>query len=74
MVEQARSTDPAAAGGIPYYNVRLALTEEGQKKMADLKLIPGMPAEAHIKTGDRTAFTYFTKPLSDQFARAFRER
>ena len=74
MIEQARPGEPAPQGGAPYYSVRLTLTEEGQKELAGLKLIPGMPAEVHITTGDRTALTYFTKPLADQFARAFRER
>lgn len=75
MVEPQRGGDPAATGGgIPYYSVRLALTEDSQKKLGDLKLVPGMPAEVHVTTGERTALTYFTKPLTDQFARAFRER
>jgi HlyD family secretion protein len=39
-----------------------------------LKLVPGMPAEVHIRTTERTALSYFVKPLSDQIARAFRER
>jgi HlyD family secretion protein len=39
-----------------------------------LALVPGMPAEVHIRTGDRTAMSYFLKPLADQFARAFTER
>jgi HlyD family secretion protein len=33
-----------------------------------------MPAEAFLLTGDRTALSYFLKPLSDQLARAFTER
>jgi HlyD family secretion protein len=33
-----------------------------------------MPAEVHIRTGERTALSYFLKPLRDQFARAFTER
>jgi HlyD family secretion protein len=33
-----------------------------------------MPVEGFIATGDRTAISYLVKPLSDQFARAFRER
>jgi len=37
-------------------------------------LIPGMPAEVHIRTGERTALSYFLKPLSDQVVRAFAER
>jgi HlyD family secretion protein len=31
-----------------------------------------MPAEAFIQTGSRTMLSYLFKPLSDQFARAFR--
>jgi HlyD family secretion protein len=40
----------------------------------DVKLVPGMPVEAFIKTGARTGGSYLTKPLFDQAARAFRER
>jgi HlyD family secretion protein len=60
--------------GIAYYSVRLTLTDEARQKLTGLTLIPGMPVEVHIKTNDRTALSYFTKPLTDQFARAFRER
>jgi HlyD family secretion protein len=38
-----------------------------------VKLVPGMPVEAFIKTGDRTVMSYLVKPLSDQIARAFHE-
>ena len=33
----------------------------------------GMPVEVFIRTGDRTFFEYLTKPITDSFARAFRE-
>lgn len=67
-----------AQTGTTYYVARLSLTGtvDGQP-VADansLKLVPGMPAEVHIRTGERTAMTYLMKPLSDQFARAFTER
>lgn len=39
-----------------------------------IKLMPGMPVEAFIATGARTALSYLVKPVTDQFARAFRER
>ena len=39
-----------------------------------LKLIPGMPVEVFITTGERTALSYLVKPVTDQFNRAFRER
>ena len=36
-------------------------------------LVPGMPVEAFIRTGERTPLSFLTKPLSDYFAKAFRE-
>ena len=42
-------------------------------QLKDLKLVPGMPVEAFVQTGERTALTYPLKPLSDQFNRAWRE-
>ena len=61
-------------GGTAYYIVRLALADDATVQANNLKLIPGMPAEVHIKMGERTALSYFMKPIADQFARAFRER
>ena len=43
------------------------------KKLADLELLPGMPVEAFIKTGDRTPMAYLLKPFTDYFQKAFRE-
>jgi HlyD family secretion protein len=64
--------------GASYYVARLALegAANGGKGAGPegLSLVPGMPAEVHIRTGDRTAMSYFLKPLRDQFARAFIER
>lgn len=59
--------------GMSYYLVRLTVPNEELKKLDALKLLPGMPAEAMIKTGERTALSYLVKPLSDQINRAFRE-
>ena len=39
-----------------------------------LKLVPGMPVETFIQTGDRTAISYLIKPISDQLMKAWRER
>lgn len=59
-----------------YYMIRIALGEGERDRLArlGLKLVPGMPAEVHIRTGERTALSYFVKPLTDQIARAFREK
>jgi HlyD family secretion protein len=39
-----------------------------------VKLMPGMPVEAFIQTGNRTVIAYLVKPLHDQLKRAFREK
>ena len=40
----------------------------------ELKLVPGMPVETFVQTGERTVMSYLVKPLSDQIMKAFRER
>jgi HlyD family secretion protein len=67
------SRDPQAANQA-YYVARIALSDEEIQRLGELKLIPGMPAEVHIKTTDRTPLSYLVKPFTDQFARAFKER
>lgn len=57
-----------------YYTVRIALTKAGLSRLNGVSLVPGMPAEVHLSTGDRTMLSYLVKPLHDQLARAFRER
>jgi HlyD family secretion protein len=34
-------------------------------RLGGLKLLPGMPLEAFIRTGERTVLSYLTKPLTD---------
>lgn len=59
--------------GLHYFVARIEVPPEELAKLGSLKLMPGMPAEVHIPTGDRTAMSYFLKPLTDQVARAFKE-
>lgn len=59
--------------GQAYYVVRAEASPDELHKLQGLKLLPGMPVEGFIETSHRTALTYFTKPLADQFAKAFRE-
>ena len=39
----------------------------------DLPLAPGMPVEAHIRTGERTPLSFLVKPLTDYFSRSLRD-
>ncbi|NTF17207.1 HlyD family type I secretion periplasmic adaptor subunit [Agrobacterium rubi] len=59
--------------GSAHYVVRISLPAAEIAKIQGLQLIPGMPAEAFIATGERPALSYLLKPLSDQISRAFRE-
>lgn len=36
-------------------------------------LVPGMPVEVFVQTGEQIAIAYFLKPVTDQISRAFRE-
>ena len=56
-----------------YYTVRIALPSDQVSRLGNVKLVPGMPVEAFINTGERTVISYLMKPLSDQINRAFRE-
>ena len=61
--------------GQSYYTVRIAMSvKEIERLGKGVRLIPGMPVEAYVQTGERTVISYLTKPLADQFMRAFREK
>ncbi|MEH2483982.1 multidrug efflux pump subunit AcrA (membrane-fusion protein) [Nitrobacteraceae bacterium AZCC 2146] len=57
-----------------YYVVRIAIPPQQLARLGKLALVPGMPAEAFIATGDRTVLSYLMKPIGDQIARSFREQ
>lgn len=59
--------------GTPYYLARVNLTEEGIRKLGVLKLVPGMPAEVLINTGERTMLQYLLKPATNAFSRSMIE-
>jgi membrane fusion protein, type I secretion system len=60
--------------GQAYYTIRVSMPPAEVARLGDVKLIPGMPAEAFVQTGERTLISYLIKPLSDQLMRAFREK
>jgi HlyD family secretion protein len=60
--------------GQSYYTIRVSMPPEEIARLGDVKLIPGMPVEAFVQTGDRTMMSYLMKPLHDQLMRAFREK
>lgn len=59
--------------GTSFYLVRVATSQEQIKRLGEFSLMPGMPVEAFITTGERSVWSYFLKPLIDQANRTFRE-
>lgn len=55
-----------------YFMVRVQIDQEVLRRER-LSLRSGMPAEVYIETGSRSMLSYITKPLRDQFMRAFRD-
>ena len=70
-----RLMDENRSDATPYYLARVEVTPEGLQELArrHLELLPGMPAEVLINTGERTLLEYLTKPLFDSFRKAFIE-
>ena len=76
------------ASGLSWYEVELALDEaagtggrnidaaDGHRAArlpGGLPVVPGMPVEVQIRTGERTVAGYLAKPLTDFFGRSLRE-
>ncbi|MDR4494809.1 MAG: HlyD family type I secretion periplasmic adaptor subunit [Nitrospirales bacterium] len=59
--------------GNSFYLARLMISEGEIAKLEEKKLVPGMPVEAFIQTGQRTVLSYLIKPLHDHMVHAFKE-
>src|SRR6266581_4895343 len=60
--------------GQSFYVIRVAMSPEEVARLGEVKLLPGMPVEAFVQTGERTVLSYLMRPLRDQFMRTFREK
>lgn len=67
------SNAPAIAPNA-YYSARITVDRSELDKIEKIKLHAGMPVEVLINRGERTVFQYVMGPLSNNFARAFKER
>lgn len=56
-----------------YYLAQVETTNEGMKLLGDKVVQPGMPVEVIVKTGERSFFSYLIKPITDRFARSFKD-
>ena len=64
--------DPAT--GAAFFTIKVGIPPgELGRLPAGHKLVPGMPAEAFIRTADRTVLAYLVAPFAEQLSRAMRE-
>lgn len=71
QVSADRLTDERT--GQPYYLARVQVTEDGERKLADRKLLPGMPADVLINTGERTLLQYILQPATSAISQSMIE-
>ena len=60
--------------GVAYYSAHVSVTEEELSRLDTLALVPGMPVDVMIKTGQRTPLAYLIDPLRDSLWKAWREQ
>lgn len=81
-----RSTTPRVAGEVlrvspdrlvdeatrqPYYMARVQVLPQGMEDLRGLRIQPGMPVQAFVRTGERSLLNYLFKPLADRARTAF---
>ncbi|MCF4130156.1 HlyD family type I secretion periplasmic adaptor subunit [Methylobacterium sp. SyP6R] len=66
------TTDPKT--GASHYTLRILVPQSEKDRLGGARLVPGMPVEAFLQIGERSVLSYLVKPLSDQIAKAWREK
>jgi HlyD family secretion protein len=59
--------------GMTYFRTEIAIDADNLNMLGDVSIVPGMPVDAFIQTGERTPLSYLLKPFADYFRNAFRE-
>jgi membrane fusion protein, adhesin transport system len=69
-------TEETKQGPVPYYKVRVKLTESEFKgdKAKEIQVRPGMTASVEIKAQERTVLSYITKPITKTLGQSLGER
>lgn len=58
---------------LAYYRAEITIPESERARLGELTLIPGMPVEVFIRTGEQSPMQYLLKPFTDYLSRAMRE-
>jgi len=60
--------------GQAYFDAEVSVDRRVLADYPDIHLVPGMPVEVAIETGQRTALEYFFGPIRAVFRKGMRER
>jgi len=60
--------------GAAFYRVEVQISPAEFARLSGRSVVPGMPVEVFVQTGERSLVSYLLKPLTDQFQRALREK
>ena len=63
-----------AAGGAPFYTVRVSIPREELRRLEPFEIVAGMSADVFLQTESRSALSYLFRPVLDHLQRGFRER
>lgn len=63
-----------AASGTDYFSVIVSARDRELQGHKDVLLLPGLPVEVAIKTGQRTFLDYLLRPISDVIRQGMREK
>ena len=63
------TTDPQTRQ--TYYRAYITIDQGQLARLPSVFLVPGMPVEGHVQTGQRSFWRYMTQPVRDSMARAF---
>ncbi|CAM5507497.1 HlyD family secretion protein [Aquamicrobium terrae] len=66
--------EPTQAGQEPYYQARIQVDTKTIPLDLRGRLLPGMPADVIVATGERTLVQYLVKPLTDTFHKSMKEK
>jgi hypothetical protein len=66
--------EPTQANQEPYYQARILVNPKTIPHDLRGRILPGMPVDVIIATGERTLVQYLIKPLEDTFHRSMREK
>ncbi|WP_286722178.1 HlyD family type I secretion periplasmic adaptor subunit [Devosia sp. 63-57] len=66
--------EPTNPNMAPYYSARIEVRDSEVPQDIRERLLPGMPVDVIVSTGERTLAEYFIRPMSDMFHKGMREK